>query len=79
MSTSDRFWIFSRTTDIENLHKHIQDHAEEAGYTRLKTITKPMVQKTLKASDIKPFKTKYYCEKRAPKFEAKKARCSGCL
>lgn len=57
---------------LKNLHKHIQDHAEEAGYTRLTTITKPMVQKILKASDIKPFKIKYYCEKRDPEFEAKK-------
>ena len=35
------------------------------------TITKPMVQKILKRSDIKPFKIKYYCEKRDPNFEAK--------
>lgn len=30
-----------------------------------------MVQKILKRSDIKPFKIKYYCEKRDPDFEAK--------
>lgn len=35
------------------------------------TITKPMVQKILKRSDIKPFKIKYYCEKRDPDFDAK--------
>ncbi len=57
---------------LKNLHKHIQTHAEEAGYPRLTTITKPMVQKILKASDIKPFKIKYYCEKRDPEFDAKK-------
>ena len=30
-----------------------------------------MVQKILQRSDIKPFKIKYYCEKRDPDFEAK--------
>ena len=44
---------------LKNLHQHIQSHAEEAGFTRLKTITSPMVQKILKRSDIKPFKIKY--------------------
>lgn len=57
---------------LKNLHQHIQNNAENAGYPRLKTITKPMVQKILKRSDIKPFKIKYYCEKRDPDFEAKK-------
>lgn len=56
---------------LKNLHKYIQEHAQEAGYPRLMTITKPMVQKILKRSDIKPFKIKYYCEKRDPDFEAK--------
>ena len=49
----------------------IQKNAEAAGYPRLKTIAKPMVQKILQRSDIKPFKIKYYCEKRDPDFEAK--------
>ena len=57
---------------LKKLHQHIQNNAEAAGYPRLKTITKPMVQKILKRSDIKPFKIKYYCEKRDPDFEAKK-------
>lgn len=56
---------------LKNLHRHIQEHALEAGYPRLETITKPMVQKILKRSDIKPFKIRYYCEKRDPDFEAK--------
>lgn len=56
---------------LKNLHCHIQSHAEEAGYPRLASITKPMVQKILKRSDIKPFKIKYYCEKCDPDFEAK--------
>lgn len=53
------------------LHKHIQDHAEEAGYPRLKTVTKPWLQKYLKKMDIKPFKIKYYLEKKDPDFENK--------
>ena len=56
---------------LQKLHQHIQKNAEAAGYPRLKTITKPMVQKILQRSDIKPFKIKYYCEKRDPDFEAK--------
>lgn len=53
------------------MHQHIQSHAQEAGYPRLKTITNSMVQKILQRSDIKPFKIKYYCEKRDPDFESK--------
>ena len=56
---------------LKNLHQHIQSHAKEAGYSRLTTITKPMVQKILNRSEIKPFKIKYYCEKRDPDFETK--------
>jgi len=56
---------------LKNLHQHIQKHAEEAGYKRLSTITKARVQQILKASDIKPFKVKYYCEKRDPDFDQK--------
>lgn len=56
---------------LSNLHKHIQNNAEQAGYPRLTTITKPMVQKILQRSEIKPFKIKYYCEKRDPEFETK--------
>ena len=56
---------------IASLHKHIQAHAEESGYPRLKTIAKSMLQKILDRNDIKPFKIKYYCEKRDPEFETK--------
>lgn len=56
---------------LKNLHQHIQKHAEEAGYPRLATMTKPMLQKILHRCEIKPFKIKYYCEKRDPEFEKK--------
>ena len=56
---------------LKNLHQHIQKNAEIAGFPRLTTITKARVQQILKESDIKPFKIKYYCEKRDPDFGAK--------
>jgi transposase len=56
---------------LKNLHQYIQAHAEDAGYPRLSTVTKPMIQKILQRSDIKPFKIKYYCEKRDPEFDTK--------
>ena len=56
---------------LKNLHEHIQTNAEKEGYPRLKTITKPMVQKILAWNDLKPFKIKYYCEKRDPDFDKK--------
>ncbi len=56
---------------LKNLHRHIQNHAAGAGYPRLATITKPMIQKILYRSEIKPFKIKYYCEKRDPDFGSK--------
>lgn len=56
---------------LKNLHCHIQNYASGAGYPRLATITKPMVQKILSRNDLKPFKIKYYCEKRDPDFEQK--------
>ena len=56
---------------LKNLHNFIQSHATEAGFPRLETITKARLQQILKASDIKPFKIKYYCERRDPDFEKK--------
>lgn len=56
---------------LKNLHAHVQSHAAEAGFPRLATIIKPMVQKILSRNELKPFKIKYYCEKRDPDFEQK--------
>lgn len=56
---------------LKNLYAHIQNHAAEAGFPRLATITKPMVQKILSRNELKSFKNKYYCEKRNPDFEQK--------
>ena len=49
---------------LAKLHKHIQDYAAEAGFPRLTTISKTRIQQILKEQEIKPFKIKYYCEKR---------------
>lgn len=56
---------------LKSLHQYIQGHATQAGFPRLETITKARVGQILKASEIKPFKVKYYCEKRDPLFESK--------
>lgn len=56
---------------LKNLHQYIQGHAVQAGFPRLETISKARVGQLLKKSEIKPFKIKYYCEKRDPLFESK--------
>ena len=56
---------------LSALHKHVCANAEAAGYPRLTTVTKPYIQKLLQQSEIKPFKLKYYLEKRDPDFEKK--------
>ena len=56
---------------LSALHKHIQENAEAAGYSRLKTMTKPWLQTYLKSMDIKPFKIKYYLERKDPEFDRK--------
>lgn len=56
---------------LKNLHMHIQKNAQSEGYPRLTKVTKAYIQKLLKDSGIKPFKIKYYCERRDPEFEQK--------
>ena len=53
------------------LTKHINKFAEEAGHTRLSTISQSKVRTILKEADIKPNKITYYCENRDPDFEQK--------
>lgn len=53
------------------LTKHINKFAEEAGYTRLSTISQSKVRTILEEADIKPNKIKYYCENRDPNFDQK--------
>lgn len=56
---------------LAKLHSHIQEHAEDAGYPRLKTVAKSWLQAYLRSMDIKPFKIKYYLERKDPDFEEK--------
>ena len=51
------------------LTKHINKFAEEAGHTRLSTISQSKVRTILEEADIKPNKIKYYCKNRDPDFD----------
>lgn len=53
------------------LTKHINKYAEEAGHTRLSTISQSKVRTILEEADIKPNKITYYCEHRDPDFNQK--------
>lgn len=53
------------------LTEHIRRNAAQAGYPRLTTIAKSTVHIILNEHGIKPFKVKYYCEKRDEQFEEK--------
>ena len=53
------------------LTKHINKFAEEAGHTRLSTISQSKVRTILEEADIKPNKITYYCENRDPDFDQK--------
>lgn len=53
------------------LTKHINKYAEEAGHTRLSTVSRSKVRTILEEADIKPNRITYYCENRAPDFEKK--------
>ena len=53
------------------LTKHSNKFAEEAGHTRLSTISQSKVRTILEEADIKPNKIKYYCENRDPDFDRK--------
>ena len=58
-------WTYARLTS------HINKNAEAAGYARLSTIHKSTVHTILDEAEIKPFRIKYYCENRDPKFDEK--------
>ena len=58
-------WTYAKLT------AHINKTAENAGYTRLSTITKTSIKNILDAAKIKPFRIQYYCENRDPEFVSK--------
>ena len=53
------------------LTRYIRQHAGEAGYQRLTTISESSVFHILSKSNIKPFRVQYYCERRDPDFDSK--------
>lgn len=61
----------AETWTLSKLTAHVQKTSEIAGYTRLSTISKSSIQRILSEAGIKPFKIRYYCEKRDPDFEWK--------
>lgn len=65
------FGYAAETWTYAKLTSHINKTAESAGYTRLSTIHKSTVHTILDAAEIKPFRIKYYCEKRDPDFDEK--------
>ena len=66
------FGYAAETWTYAKLTSHIQQTAEAAKHPRLSTISKTKIVTILNAAEIKPFRIKYYCEKRDPEFETKK-------
>lgn len=65
------FGYAAETWTYAKLTAHINKTAEDAGYTRLSTLTKTSVKNILDAANIKPFRIQYYCENRDPDFDTK--------
>ncbi len=70
-------WCYFRLTPVDNCEhrsryannsseRHIRQYAEEARYGRLSTISESGVFDILNKSNIKPFRIRYYCERRDP-------------
>lgn len=59
----EELWSQSR------LAKHVREHCVEDGYPNLANVNKSMVWKFLDEDDIKPFRIRYYLEKRDPEFK----------
>ena len=66
------FVYAAETWTYAKLTSHIQQTAEAAKHPRLSTISKTKIVTILNEAEIKPFRIKYYCEKRDPEFETKK-------
>jgi transposase len=59
----EELWSQSR------LAKHVREHCVEDGYPNLANVNKSMVWKFLDEDDKKPFRIRYYLEKREPEFK----------
>jgi len=58
-------WTYTKLTT------YINENAENAGLSRLSTISRIGVRNILEKAEIKPHRIRYYCEERDPEFEAK--------
>lgn len=58
-------WTYAKLTE------HIHETAESSGHARLASLSQSSIVRILDNSQIKPFRIKYYCEKRDPEFESK--------
>jgi len=58
-------WTYTKLT------MYINENAENAGLSRLSTISRIGVRNILEEADIKPHRIRYYCEERDPEFESK--------
>jgi len=61
----EEIWTYTR------LATYINKNAENAGHTRLSTISRSGIKSILDNAEIKPHKIRYYCEKRDPDFNKK--------
>ena len=65
------FGYAAETWTTKSLTEHINKTAAEEGFDRLSTITESGVYRILDKSKIKPFRIRYYCERRDPDFDEK--------
>jgi len=63
--------LSAETWTTSSLTKYINKQAIEAGYERLASVTESGIYKILDKSNIKPFRIKYYCERKDPEFDTK--------
>ena len=61
----------AKTWTNSALTRHVRQHAEEAGYPRLATVSESSVFNILSKSNMKPFRVQYYSERRDPNFDTK--------
>ena len=62
---ASELWTYAKLTE------HIRKTAADAGHERLATLSQSSVVNILNEAEVKPFRIKYYCEKRDPEFEEK--------
>lgn len=65
LGQASEMWTYSTLT------KYVRKAAADAGFPRLSTVSENEVFRILEKSKIKPFRIKYYCERRDPDFDSK--------